>query len=116
MAENATINVSSENQSGGITAGIVNLIQEQEITLSEQDKNNLGDMLGDKYNKIYVSLQSGGSSNLTAFAQSIINFLHNEGFNNLQGVNEIMGFGAFKGVVVEKKPDNIFVIFIGALQ
>jgi len=116
MTDNTNINVSSENQSGGITAGIVNLIQEQEITLSEQDKNNLVDMLGDKDNKIHVSLQSGGSSNLTAFAQSILNFLHNKGFDNLQGVNQIMGFSPFKGVVVEKKPDNIFVIFIGALQ
>ncbi len=116
MNNNNTFNVNSENQVGGITAGIVNIINEAQIKLSEEAKQKITDLLENKNNIVHVSLQEGGSSNLTALSENIKNFLIKEGYKNVQGVNTIMGFSPFGGIEIEKKSDDTFVIFIGALQ
>ncbi len=110
------IHISSKNQSGGITAGIVNIINEAEIKLSNEDKQKIVDLLKNKDNTIHVSLQTGGSSNLTALSETVKNFLIQEGYKKVKGVNNILGFTPFKGINIEKKSDNEFVVFIGALQ
>ncbi len=111
-----TFNVNSENQSGGITAGIVNIFNEAHILLTYEIKQKITELLQDRNNTVHVSLQSGGSSNLTNLAQEIFLFLRNSGYVNLNGVHTVMGFTPFKGINIEKKSDKEFVIFIGALQ
>lgn len=93
----------------------VNIFGETKINFTDEDKKKIIDFIGDKNNPVHVSLQVGGSSNLTNFAQEILLFLKNSGYANLHGVNSIMGFSPFKGVNLEKSGEN-FVIFIGSLQ
>lgn len=71
--------------------------------------------LKSKNNIIHVSLQAGGGSELTQFAEDIKLFLIQEGYTNIIGVNQIFGFSPFKGVTIENKTNNESVIFIGSL-
>lgn len=93
----------------------VNIFGETKINFSDEDKKKITDFIGNKNNSVHVSLQSGGSSNLTNLAQEIFYFLNNNGYTNLHGVNNIFGFTPFKGVSLQKEGEN-FVIFIGSLQ
>lgn len=115
MDENNTFNVTSNDQQGGITAGIVNIFQRAKIEMSREDKQQITETLKDKNNAIYVSLQSGGESELIQFAEDIKSFLIQQGFTNVLGVNTILGFTPFKGVHIERKSNNESVIFIGSL-
>ena len=67
----------------------VNIFGETKINFSNEDKKKITDFIGDKNNPVHVSLQSGGSSNLTYLAQEIFTFLSNSGYTNLHGVNSI---------------------------
>lgn len=108
-------NIASNDQSGGITAGIVNIFQKRKIMLSSDDKEKISRILANKSNAIHISLQSGGGSELVQFAKDIKLFLSKQGYTNIIGVHTIMGFSPFYGVNIEKKSDTKFVIFIGAL-
>ncbi len=113
---NDIFNVNSKNQVGGITAGIVNIINEAQIKLSEEAKQRITNLLDNKNNIVHVSLQVGGSSNLTALSENIKDFLIEEGYRNVQGVHTIMGYKPFSGIDIRKQSADIFVIFIGSLQ
>ena len=116
MSNNSSFNVSSTDQQGGITAGIVNIFQKAKIELSDENKQQIIETLKNKTNIIHVSLQSGGGSELTQFAEDIKLFLHQSGFINVLGVHSIFAFGPpFKGVKIENKSTNESVIFIGSL-
>lgn len=108
-------NVTSNDQQGGITAGIVNVFQKAKIELSTENKQKIIEALKSKNNTIHVSLQVGGGSELTQFAEDIKSFLIREGYINVIGVNQIFGFPSFKGVSMENKTDTESVIFIGSL-
>lgn len=108
-------NVTSNDQQGGITAGIVNIFQKAKIGLSEENKIKITDALKNKNNTIHVSLQVGGGGELIQFAEDIKSFLIQEGYTNVVGVNSIMGFSPFRGVNIEKKSDTESVIFVGSL-
>ena len=110
-----TFNVTSNDQQGGITAGIVNIFQKAKIELSNENKQQIIEALKNKNNTIHVSLQSGGGSELTQFAEEVKSFLIREGYTNVLGVHQIMGFSPFKGVNIEKKTNTELVIFIGSL-
>ena len=119
MSENkntgSVFNVTSNDQQGGVTAGVVNIFQRAKIWLSDENKRKVMEVLKNKNNTIYVSLQTGGGSELTQFAEEIKLFLTQEGYTNIIGVNPIMGFSPFKGVNIEKKSETESVIFIGSL-
>lgn len=108
-------NVTSSNQQGGITAGIVNIFQRAKIELSSEHKQQIIESLKNKNNTIHVSLQSGGGSELVQFAQDIKSFLVQRGYTNVLGVHTIMGLSPFRGVTIDKKSDTESVIFIGSL-
>ena len=86
------------------------------IELSEDNRNFLKKEIPSKESKIHVSLQAGGSSELTQLAQDIKQFFIASGYSNVQGVNTIMGFDPFMGVQIEKKSDKEFVVFMGSLS
>jgi hypothetical protein len=111
----SVFNISSDNQQGGITAGIVNIFQKAKIELSDKNKQQIAEALGNKNNTVHVSLQTGGSSELIQFAEDIKSFLIKAGYTNVAGVHQIMGFSPFKGVNIEKKTATESVIFIGSL-
>jgi hypothetical protein len=113
--EKSIYNISSANQSGGITAGIVNIFNKYKIELTEENKNQILSRIADRNTKIWVSLQEGGGSELTQFAEDIKHFLINEGYQNVIGVNRIFGFSPFKGVIIEQKSNTGLVIFVGSL-
>lgn len=104
--------VTSNDQQGGITAGIVNVFQKAKIQLSDENKQQMVEALTNKNSAIHVSLQSGGGSELIQFAEDIKSFLIQQGYVNISGVNTIFGFTPFQGVKIEKNPT---VIFIGSL-
>ena len=111
----STFNVTSNNQQGGITAGIVNIFQKARIELSDKNKQQITETLINKNNTIHISLQSSGGSELVQFAEDIKLFLIQQGYANVLGVHAVMGFSPFKGVNIEKKSDTESVIFIGSL-
>ena len=111
----SVFNVTSNDQQGGITAGIVNIFRKIKFELSVEDKKYITENLSDKNNTVHVSLQSGGNSELAQLATDIKSFLVQQGYKNVLGVHTIMGFNPFKGVTLEKKSATESVIFIGAL-
>lgn len=115
MNKDNVFNITSDNQQGGITAGIVNIFQKAKVELSNESKEQIIETLKNKSNTIHVSLQSGGGSELVKFAEDIKSFLKQQGYLNILGVHTIMGFSPFKGVNIEKKSDTESVIFIGSL-
>ncbi len=108
-------NVTSNDQQGGITAGIVNIFQKAKIELSDKNKQQITETLINKNDIVHVSLQSGGGSELAQFAMDLKSFLIHQGYTNVLGIHTIMGFTPFKGVNIEKKSDKESVIFIGSL-
>ncbi len=108
-------NVTSNDQQGGITAGIVNIFRKARIELSDKNKREITEAFKNKNNTIHVSLQAGGGSELAQFAEDVKSFLIREGYTNVIGVNQIFGFSSFKGVNIEKKSETESVIFIGSL-
>lgn len=115
MNKNNTFNVTSNDQQGGLTAGIVNIFQKARIELSNEDKQQITEALKNKSNAIHVSLQSGGGSELVQFTEDIKSFLIQQGYTNVLGVHTIMGFNPFKGVNIENKSNTESVIFVGSL-
>lgn len=115
MNKDSVFNVTSDNQQGGITAGIVNIFQKANIELADENKKQIIETLKNKANTIHVSLQSGGGNELAQFAEDVKSFLKEQGYTNILGVHTIMGFRPFKGVNIEKKSDTESVIFIGSL-
>jgi hypothetical protein len=93
----------------------VNISGETKIIFSDEHKRKIIDFIGDKNNPVHVSLQSGGSSNLTNLAYEIFSFLQSSAYTNLKGVHTIMGLTPFKGVNLQRDGDK-FIIFIGSLQ
>lgn len=108
--------VTSKNQHGGITAGIVNLFNKTKIELSDENKQQLTEYLIIKNDTVHISLQVGGGSALVQLSEDIKAFLIQQGYTNVLGVHTIMGFSPFKGVILEKKPDTESVVFIGSLS
>lgn len=102
MNNNNVFNVTSNDQQGGITAGIVNIFQKARIELSNENKQQIAEVLKNKSNAIHVSLQSDGGGELVQFAKDIKSFLMQQGYTNVIGVHTIMGFNPFKGVNIEK--------------
>ncbi len=115
MSEEKIFNVTSDNQSGGITAGIVNIFHKLRIELTDENKKQLIENLNDKSATIHVSLQSGGGSEVAGLSQEIMSFLLESGYKNILGVHTIMGFAPFKGMTIERKTESELVIFIGSL-
>ncbi len=113
---NNTINVSSENQQGGITAGIVNIFKKRKVILSENDKTFITEKLNNKSGiVIHVSLQGGSGSELMEFSIELKKFLESSGYSDVRGVHTIMGFAPFQGVTLEEKSPTEYVFFIGAI-
>ncbi|MDB5260116.1 MAG: hypothetical protein JWN37_347 [Candidatus Nomurabacteria bacterium] len=106
------MNINQNNINGNNN---VNVFGETKINLSEEDKNKITDFIGNKNNPVHVSLQSGGSSNLTNLAQEVFSYLKKSGHTNLNGIHTIMGFSPFKGINLQKEGEN-FVVFVGSLQ
>lgn len=115
MDKTNTFNITSNDQQGGITAGVVNIFQKASIELSDENKQQIAEALKNKNNTIHVSLQSGSGSELVQFASNIKSFLIQQGYTNVLGVHTIMGFSPFKGVNIENKSDTESVIFVGSL-
>jgi len=112
---NDTFHVTSSNQQGGITAGVINVSSRSKIPFTDENKKFILETFLDKNITVHVSLQNGGSSELIQLAQDIKSFLIDAGYKNVLGVHTVLGFTPFKGVSVEKKSETESVIFIGSL-
>jgi hypothetical protein len=99
--------VSSQNQSGGITAGTVNIYgQKQQRHLDQQ---------GTSFpNSAKVSVAAViGDGEAFAYAQEITDWMRSNGWTNVTGVNQAIFSGPVFGQGISHKPDGSFDIQIG---
>ena len=53
MDKTNTFNITSNDQQGGITAGVVNIFQKASIELSDENKQQIAEALKNKNNTIF---------------------------------------------------------------
>lgn len=105
-------NINSFNQSGGITAGVVNL-GPQPRRVDEQSGKQLLDNLK-KGKKITITSVMGDQEAFN-FGHQILNFLKGKGYN-AEGVNQAIYSQPIIGQFIENKNPNQTDIIIGTQE
>jgi hypothetical protein len=111
MSNGQNINITSNNQMGGVTAHTVNF---------GPTARNMDDNLGNQL-KATIPLEAEvtvtsvlGDGEAYGFANQVLTWLKNNGFTNVSGVNQAVYFGPVIGQNVNKVNDNKFDIIIGS--
>lgn len=110
MSEDNGINVTSINQSGGITAHTVNIGQKPPA-LSDENKIEILKLLPNKRAKIFVSAING-DNRAVFLAGQILSFLVKKNLYKLIGVNTVF-VPLTQGVQIRKNSDSEYVIVVG---
>lgn len=106
------VSVSSQNQSGGITAGTVNIYgQKPQRHLDQQGTGFLTQHVP-KSAKVTVTAVMGDGEAF-AYAQEITDWMRGNGWTNVDGVNQAIFSGPVFGQGINPKPDGSFDIQIG---
>ena len=110
-SKNNNINITSYNQMGGITAQTVNF-----GTTARYMNENLGAQLQEHIptdaNVRVVAVL--GDSEAFGFANQVMTWMKNNGYENIQGVDQAVYSQPVKGQNVNKKDENEFEIIIGS--
>lgn len=109
--KNNIFNVSSNSQSGGITAGIVNLgpnSRHIDDGVKSQLKNTV-----DKSKKVVITAVLGDPEAFN-FAHEVLKFLQDEQYN-AEGVNQAIYSKPVIGQFIEQKPGQVNIV-IGSGQ
>lgn len=105
------INVSSSNQSGGITANNV-VIGKTSRTLTQLDKESLLTLNKDQEIDVIVV---DGDPEAFQYANETLNFLISSGYKNVEGLTKIMFAKPVTGKYITKKGEKM-EIFIGSIK
>lgn len=105
-------NVTSFNQRGGITAGELN-IGNQQRSLSKQNKETiLGNLEKDAEIKV-TSVMGDGEA--FQYAQEIKRFLEENGYGSVEGIARVIKAQPTQGQVINTDPDNAdYEIHVGS--
>ncbi|MDB6103843.1 MAG: hypothetical protein JWO52_3842 [Gammaproteobacteria bacterium] len=111
-AAQSKVSVSSQHQSGGITAGTVNIYgQKQQRHLDQQGTGFLMQHIP-KSAKVTVTAVMGDGEAFT-YAQEIADWMRGNKWTNVDGVNQAIFSGLVFGQGINPKPDGSFDIQIG---
>jgi hypothetical protein len=110
MADNKQVNVTSHNQSGGITAGTVNIYGKQPRHMSQENADFLRQHVPTTKKVTVTAIM--GDSEAMEFAQEVTTWLRANGWTNVDGVNQAVFSGPVFGQNINPNKDG-FDIQIG---
>ena len=113
MSDDNDVHITSINQSGGITAGTVN-IGNPTRTITDQNKAFLQEHLPKDAPVTVVCTMGDGEAH--SFANDILNWLQANGYSNAKGVDQAVWSQPVIGIGLVPKPEDSFEIQVGTNQ
>jgi hypothetical protein len=103
------VNITSTNQSGGITAQNVNIgVKPQQRALNFALKKQLFEFLTDKNEIIDIS-SVAGDSEAYKFSLETVDFLKRNGYSNVNGVNQAFFSPPIIGQSIQRRNNQVYI-------